>query len=63
MFGNNKQEDSAKEDLLAKLVADEQQERRLAAAAVPVQRPGMTMFETSTRSTSKYNLFYFFIYI
>lgn len=55
MFGSNKQEDSAKEDLLAKLVADEQQERRAAAAVQPspAQRPTMTTFESSTRSTSK----------
>ncbi|CAF4453976.1 unnamed protein product, partial [Adineta steineri] len=32
MFGSNKQDNSAKEDLLAKLVADEQQERKQAAA-------------------------------
>jgi hypothetical protein len=68
MFGSNKQEDSTKDDLLAKLVADEQQERRLAAAAQPppVQRPTMTMFESSTHSTtttSKYHLSLFFIYI
>ncbi|CAF4769689.1 unnamed protein product, partial [Rotaria sp. Silwood1] len=54
MFGSNEKEDSAKEDLLAKLVADEQQERRLAAAAQSssTQRPSMNMFESSTRSTA-----------
>jgi hypothetical protein len=53
MFGTNKQEDSAKEDLLSKLIADEQQERRQAAAQPPPsQRPSMTMFESSTRSTT-----------
>ncbi|CAF4274165.1 unnamed protein product [Rotaria sp. Silwood2] len=54
MFGSNEKEDPAKEDLLAKLVADEQQERRLAAAAQSssTQRPSMTMFESSTRSTA-----------
>jgi len=55
MFGTNKQEDAAKEDLLAKLVADEQQERRLAAAAAhppSTQRPPMNMFESSTHSTT-----------
>lgn len=57
MFGNNKQEESAKDDLLAKLVADEQKERRLATTTQPpppAQRPSMTMFESSTRSTSKF---------
>ena len=57
MFGNDKQEDSAKDDLLAKLVADEQKERRLATTTTqppPAQRPSMTMFESSTRSTSKF---------
>ncbi|CAM4802180.1 unnamed protein product [Rotaria magnacalcarata] len=55
MFGSNEKEDPAKEDLLAKLVADEQQERRLAAAtgqAPSTQRPAMTTFESSTRSTA-----------
>ncbi len=65
MFGTNKQEDSAKEDLLAKLVADEQQERRLAAnaaaQATPGQRSNMNMFESSTRSTTATSKFYFII--
>ncbi len=53
MFATNKQENSAKEDLLAKLVADEQQERRLAAAQPSTaQRSSMNMFESSTLSTT-----------
>lgn len=54
MFGTNKQDDSAKEDLLAKLVADEQQERRTAAAnqPTPSQRASMNMFESSTHPTT-----------
>ncbi|CAF0903828.1 unnamed protein product [Rotaria sordida] len=54
MFGSNEKEDSAKEDLLAKLVADEQQERRQAATAAQsssTKNSSMTMFESSTRST------------
>lgn len=47
MFGDNKQDDSAKDDLLAKLVADEQQERR---QATNVQRSTMSTFESSTRA-------------
>lgn len=56
MFGSNKQDDSAKDDLLARLVADEQKERKLAASTQPppAQRPSMNMFESSTRSTSKF---------
>jgi len=62
MFGTKQQEDSAKEDLLAKLVADEQQERRLASnAQPPSQRPSMHMFESSTRSTTTTSKFYFLI--
>jgi hypothetical protein len=65
MFGSNKQEDPAKDDLLAKLVADEQQERRLAAAAAnqpsSVQRPAMSMFESSTRSTTTTSKYCFYI--
>lgn len=52
MFGTNEKEDAAKEDLLAKLVADEQQERKLAATQ-STSRPSMNMFESSTHSTSK----------
>ena len=54
LFGTNKDE-SGKEDLLAKLVADEQQERRLATNTQrPAgQRSSMNMFESST------SLFYF----
>jgi hypothetical protein len=70
MFGTNKQEDAAKEDLLAKLVADEQQERRLAAAAAQppsTQRSSMNMFESSTNSTTTSKFCFiiklFFIYI
>lgn len=55
MFGSGKQEDSAKEDLLSKLIADEQRERRTAATTQPStnasQRVSMTTFEPSTRPT------------
>ena len=55
MFGSSKQEDSAKEDLLSKLIADEQLERRTAATTQPStnasQRVSMTTFEPSTRPT------------
>jgi hypothetical protein len=48
MFGSNKHDDNAaKEDLLSKLIADEQQERRTTAA----NRSSMATYEPSTRTT------------
>lgn len=54
LFETNDKEDSTKEDLLAKLVADEQQERRAAAITQPSshQRSSMNTFESSTRPTA-----------
>lgn len=53
MFATNKQENSAKEDLLAKLVADEQKERKLAAASRPP--PAQGSLTRSTAATSKFS--------
>ena len=49
MFGSNQKEDATKGDLLSKLIADEQQERRTAATN---QRSSMSTFEPSTRTTA-----------
>ena len=50
MFGTTKQDNSAKEDLLAKLVADEQQERKMATSSRPP--PAVASTQNSTGESS-----------
>ena len=60
MFGDNKQDDTEKDDLLAKLVADEQQDRRQAAA---VQRSTMNTFEPSTSNCQRPQISFLFHFL
>ncbi len=56
LFSTNAEVDSAKDDLLLKLISDEQEERKTVTTSKPSppasQRPSMIMFETSSISTN-----------
>ncbi|CAF1378679.1 unnamed protein product [Adineta ricciae] len=52
MFGTSKQDTSAKEDLLAKLVADEQQERKAATSSRPPPAATTTTENSSVRTST-----------